>query len=85
MWTYQLLLFSAHLVILMNRVIAPFMHGGVFRSLSNFAAPGNPLAVRYIEMFHADFSYLSIYTRKGKQSLVRNQKSFKILWKDSVV
>ena len=35
--------------------------GGVFRTPSNFAAFGAPLIVKYIEMFHADFSYLSIY------------------------
>ena len=38
------------------------MHGGeVFRTLSNFAASGNPLTFKYIEMLHGDFSYLSIY------------------------
>ena len=35
--------------------------GGVFRTPSNYAAFGDPLKVKYIEMFHADFSYLSIY------------------------
>ena len=35
--------------------------GGVFRTPSNFAAFGDPLNVKYIEIFHADFSYLSIY------------------------
>ena len=35
--------------------------GGVFRTPSNFAAFGDPLKVKYIEMFHADFSYLCIY------------------------
>ena len=44
-----------------SRVINPIMHGGgVFRTPSNFVASGNPLRVRYIDMFHADFSYLSI-------------------------
>ena len=33
----------------------------VFRTLSNFAAFGDPLTVNYIEMFQADFSSLSIY------------------------
>ena len=28
---------------------------------SNFAPFKDPLTVKYIEMFHADFSYLSIY------------------------
>ena len=31
-----------------------------FRTQSNFAAFGDPLKVKYIEMFHAEFSYLSI-------------------------
>ena len=35
--------------------------GGVFRTPSNFAAFGDPLTVKYIEMFQADNSYLSIY------------------------
>ena len=35
--------------------------GGVFRTPSNFAAFGDPLKVKYIEMFHAEFSYISIY------------------------
>ena len=35
--------------------------GGVFRTPSNFAAFGDLQKVKYIEMFHADFSYLSIY------------------------
>ena len=40
----------------------PITHGGgVFRTPSNFAAIGDPLKVKYIEIFHADFSYLSIY------------------------
>ena len=29
--------------------------------LSNFAPFKDPLTVKYIEMFHADFSYMSIY------------------------
>ena len=35
--------------------------GGVFRTPSNFVAFRNPLKVKYIEIFHADFSYISIY------------------------
>ena len=38
-----------------------YMGGGVFRTPSNFPAFVEPLTVKYIEMFHADFSYLSIY------------------------
>ena len=42
--------------------INPITPGGRgFRTPSNFAAFGAPLTVKYIEMFHADFSYLSIY------------------------
>ena len=33
---------------------------GVFRTLSNFAAFWDPLKIKYIEVFHDDFSYLSI-------------------------
>ena len=32
-----------------------------FRTPSNFAAFVDPLTAKYIEMFHADFSYLYIY------------------------
>jgi len=35
--------------------------GRVFRTLSIFGALGDPLTVKYIEMFHAAFSYLYIY------------------------
>ena len=35
--------------------------GGFFRTPSNFTAFGDPLKVKYMEMFHADFSYLFIY------------------------
>ena len=42
----------------LNPIIAG---GGVFWTPSNFAAFGDPLKVKYIKMFHADFSYLSIY------------------------
>ena len=42
--------------------INPITPGGAgFRTPSNFAAFGDPLTVKYIAMFHADFSYLSIY------------------------
>ena len=45
-----------------NMLLNPITQGGgVFRTPSNFAAFGDPLKVEYIEMFHADFSYLSIY------------------------
>ena len=46
----------------------PITHGGgVFRTPSNFAAFGDPLKVKCIEMFHADFSYLSIYSGGQKK------------------
>ena len=38
------------------------VRGGVFRRTpSNFAAFGDPLKVKYLDMFYAGFSYLSIY------------------------
>ena len=39
----------------------PITQGGVFRTRSNYAAFGDSLTVKYIEMFHADISYLSIH------------------------
>ena len=46
----------------MNEPLYPITDGGgVFRTQSNFVAFGDPLTVEYIEMFHADFSYLYIY------------------------
>ena len=44
-----------------NITLTLLVPGGVFRTPSTFAAFGDPLKVKYIEMFHADFSYLSIY------------------------
>ena len=45
-------------------VLNPIIPGGegvgVLRTPSNFVAFVDPLTVKYIEMFHADFSYLSI-------------------------
>ena len=37
------------------------LRGGVFRTTSDFAAFVDPLTVKYIETFHAAFSYLSVY------------------------
>ena len=37
--------------------------GGGSMTPSNFAAFVDPLTVRYIEIFHTDFSYLSIYSK----------------------
>ena len=42
-------------------VLNPISAGGVFRTPSNFPAFRDPLKVKNNEMFHADFSYLSIY------------------------
>ena len=41
--------------------INPISAGGVFRAPSNFVAFVDPLNVKHIEVFYADFSYLSIY------------------------
>ena len=41
--------------------LTPLLREGVCRTTSDFAAFVDPLTVKYIEMFYADFSYLSIY------------------------
>ena len=43
-----------------NNLVNPRMHGGGSLTPSNFAASGNPLTVKNIKKFHANFSYLSI-------------------------
>ena len=43
------------------RKLTLLLPGGVFRTPSNFSAFGDPLTVKYIKMFRADFSYLPIY------------------------
>ena len=43
------------------RKLTLLLPGRVFRTPNNFAAFGYPLTVKYIEMFYADFSYLSNY------------------------
>ena len=43
--------------------------GGVFRTPSIFAAFGHPLTDTNIEMFHADFSYLSIYKQNIQKKI----------------
>ena len=48
--------------LILRQFFNPITHGGgFFRTPSNFAAFGDPLIVKYIEMFRADFSYLFIY------------------------
>ena len=45
-----------------NDILNPITNGGgVFRTQSNFVAFRDPRKDEYIDMFHADFSYLSIY------------------------
>ena len=50
----------------------PIRGGGVFSTPSNFTAFRDPLKVKNIEMFHADFSYLSIY----KQNIQKKSNFF---------
>ena len=54
-----------------NDILNPITNGGgVFRTRSNFAALTDPRKDKYIEMFHADFSYLSTGCPKIMESLL---------------